>query len=140
MWQMFTKVMPETTNEQARCALTLLGMVGNIEPNVIISNVNVLVEHGLNHGDLKMAHDTCLTMSKIANNLTSKSAASPDSTPQRFQTDDEMFKKLENILIDCIDKKNDDQYVPMAQQVYYFQIGICQILTVLLRKNLCSYY
>merc|ERR1712223_292510 len=88
MWQMFTKVMPETTNEQARCALTLLGMVGNIEPNVIISNVNVLVEHGLNHGDLKMAHDTCLTMSKIANNLTSKSAASPDSTPQRFQTDD----------------------------------------------------
>ena len=53
MWQMFTKVMPETTNEQSRAALTLLGMVGNIEPQIITSNINVLVEHGLNHNDLK---------------------------------------------------------------------------------------
>jgi hypothetical protein len=28
-----------------------------------------------------------------------------------------MFVKLEKILIECIDKKNDDQYIPMAQQV-----------------------
>ena len=53
MWQMFTKVMPETTSEQSRAALTLLGMVGNIEPQIITSNINVLVEHGLNHNDLK---------------------------------------------------------------------------------------
>ena len=53
MWQMCTKVMPETTNEQSRAALTLLGMVGNIEPQIITSNINVLVEHGLNHNDLK---------------------------------------------------------------------------------------
>ena len=50
---MFTKVMPETTSEQSRAALTLLGMVGNIEPQIITSNINVLVEHGLNHNDLK---------------------------------------------------------------------------------------
>ena len=63
------------------------------------------------------AHDTCLTMSKVAANLTSKSATLPESTPARFPTDDLMFVKLEKILIECIDKKNDDQYIPMAQQV-----------------------
>ena len=116
MWQMFTKVMPDTTNDQSRSALTLLGMVGNVEPNIIIDNVKVLVEHGLTHGDLKMAHDTCMTLSKIGNNLTSKSSASPDSNPQRFSPDDIMFDKIEKLLTECIDKKNDDQYIPMAQQ------------------------
>ena len=56
-------------------------------------------------------------MSKVAANLTSKSSALPESTPARFPTDDLMFVKLEKILIECIDKKNDDQYIPMAQQV-----------------------
>ena len=56
-------------------------------------------------------------MSKVAANLTSKSATLPESTPARFPTDDLMFVKLEKILIECIDKKNDDQYIPMAQQV-----------------------
>ena len=55
MWQFFTKVIPETTNEQSRCALVLLGMVGSIEPGLIMSNVNVLVEHGLENRDLKVS-------------------------------------------------------------------------------------
>ena len=77
------------------------------------------------------AHDTCLTMSKVAANLTSKSATLPESTPARFPTDDLMFVKLEKILIECIDKKNDDQYIPMAQQVkkeHLFTIIIATII------------
>ena len=47
MWQVFTKVMPDTTDDQSQSALVLLGMVASSEPAIVISNVNVLVEHGL---------------------------------------------------------------------------------------------
>ena len=69
-------------------------------------------------------------MSKVAANLTSKSATLPESTPARFPTDDLMFVKLEKILIECIDKKNDDQYIPMAQQVKKEHL-----FTIILEKN-----
>ncbi len=114
MWQMFTKVMPDATTEQSKCALTLLGMVGSIEPNILISNVNVLVEHGLNKEDLKLANETCLTLSKIANSLNSKTAGA-DVAPLRFDPDFELFQKIEDILMDCVENKDDDQYIPMAQ-------------------------
>ena len=83
MWQIFTKVMPDITAEQSRCALTLLGMVGSIEPNLIISNVNVLVEHGLSSDSMKIVHDTCLALSKIGNNL-SGAKPSAEVGPMRF--------------------------------------------------------
>ena len=114
MWQVFTKVMPDTTDEQSRSALTLLGMVGSIEPNLIISNVNILVEHGLDSGNMKIVHDTCLALSKIANNLSKGSG--PEVAPMRFDQDHELFVKLEKIILESVGNKNDDQFIPMSQQ------------------------
>ena len=80
MWQMFTKVIPETTSDQARCSLLLLGMVGNSEPNIISSNINVLIEHGLDQENYKLAHDTCLAILKIP---ASNNKSTPDVPPFR---------------------------------------------------------
>ena len=112
MWQFFTKVIPETTNETSRSALVLIGMVGSIEPSLIMSNVNVLVEHGLENRDLKVAHDACLALTKISN----AKPSGPDQPPFKLAPDHELFSKLEKLLVDKIDAKDDDQYIPMAQQ------------------------
>ena len=112
MWQFFTKVIPETTNETSRCALILIGMVGSIEPSLIMSNVNILVEHGLENRDLKVAHDACLALTKISN----AKPSGPDQPPFKLAPDHELFSKLEKLLVDKIDNKDDDQYIPMAQQ------------------------
>ena len=77
-------------------------------------------------------------MSKVAANLTSKSATLPESTPARFPTDDLMFVKLEKILIECIDKKNDDQYIPMAQQVKQQHLFTISCIHCLVRHFFCS--
>ena len=114
MWQMFTNVMPDTTTEQSRAALILLGMVGNVEPSVIMSNINVLVEHGLETRDMKFAHDTCVALQRISS---SSSKSQPtDIGPCRLDPDHKLFVKLENLLINGIGNKKDDQYVAMAQQ------------------------
>jgi condensin complex subunit 1 len=117
MWQMFTKVMPETTNEQSRAALTLLGMVGNIEPQIITSNINVLVEHGLGERGEKhfrLAHDTFATILKIA--TATKTSSTDSEPPFKFPHDHELFIRLEKLLGDGISRLQDDQYIPMAQQ------------------------
>lgn len=113
MWQMFTQVMPETTQDQSRCALILLGIVGSIEPNILISNINVLVEHGFNNQDMKMVHDTCLALSKIGN---CNKSTSPDVLPFRLEPDHELFEKLETILMENVGNPKDDQYIPMAKE------------------------
>ena len=90
-------------------------MVGNISPNVISANINVLIEHGLENGDYKMAHDTCLVLLKIpATNTNTKT--SPDVPPFRLSQDHELFQKLDRLIMEGIDNTKDDHYIPMAQQ------------------------
>ena len=91
MWQLFTKVMPDTTPDEARSALLLLGMVGNVSPNIISSNINVLIEHGLERGDFKIAHDTCQALMKIS---ASTKSTSPDIPPFRLAQDHELVRLL----------------------------------------------
>lgn len=142
MWQFFTKVIPDTTNEQSRCALVLIGMVGSIEPSLIMSNVNVLVEHGLENRDLKVAHDACLALTKISN----AKPSGPDQAPFKLAPDHELFSKLEKLLIEKIDVKDDDQYIPMAQQAIsvLYQLSdnpdvlggkLCQILAQKMKNS-----
>lgn len=114
MWQMFTKVMPETDDQQSRCALTLLGMVGNIEPNILTTNINVLVEHGFK-SDLKMAHDTCLALTKISSSNRGSSFSS-DTPPFRLDSDHELFEKLQQLLVESVENVKDDHFMPLAQQ------------------------
>ena len=91
MWQLFTKVMPDTTPDEARSALLLLGMVGNVSPKIISSNINVLIEHGLERGDFKIAHDTCQALMKIS---ASTKSTSPDVPPFRLAQDHELVRLL----------------------------------------------
>ncbi len=110
MWQFFTNVMPDVTDEQARAALILLGMVASVEPNVVVDNITVLVEHGLAHpraaGDLRFVHDTCLTLLKVAN---PKAQKGQDVGPMRLPPDHDMFVQIEKHLIDGLDNTDDDQ-------------------------------
>ena len=88
-------------------------MVGNVSPSVISANINVLIEHGLENGDYKMAHDTCLVLLKIP---ASTKSTSPDVPPFRLPQDHELFQKLDRLIMEGIDNTKDDHYIPMAQQ------------------------
>jgi condensin complex subunit 1 len=116
MWQMFTKMVPETTDDQSRASLILIGMIGSIEPSMIISNIAVLVEHGLNR-DFRVAHDTCAALMKIS---AGKTNTGPDVPPFKLAQDHELFEKLENLLASGIDAVKDDQ-------VYYTILYYCFI-------------
>ena len=117
MWQVFTKVTPDTTEEQSQSALVLLGMVASSEPQIVISNVNILVEHGLGirgENNFRLVHDTCATILKIA--TASKQKSTDTAPPFKFSHDHEIFGRIETLLIDGLERLQDDQYIPMAQQ------------------------
>lgn len=117
MWQVFTKVMPDASDEQSQAALVLLGMVASSEPAIVISNVNVLVEHGLGERGEKhfrLAHDTFATILKIS--TATKTSSTDSEPPFKFPHDHEIFVRLEKLLVDGILRLQDNQYIPMAQQ------------------------
>ena len=84
--------------------------VASSEPAIIISNVNVLVEHGLGErgqNNFRLVHDTCATILKIA--PASKASSTDSEPPFKFPHDHELFLRLEKLLTDGIERLQDDQ-------------------------------
>ena len=80
------------------------------EPKIIISNVNVIVEHGLGErgeNDFRLVHDSCSTILKIATAV--KSNTTDAESPFKFPHDHELFIKLEKLLVDGMERLQDDQ-------------------------------
>ena len=84
--------------------------VASSEPAIVISNVNVLVEHGLGErGErhFRLVHDTCATILKIA--TATKTTSSDSEPPFKFSHDHELFIRLEKLLVNGMERLQDDQ-------------------------------
>ncbi|KAK4295273.1 hypothetical protein Pmani_032152 [Petrolisthes manimaculis] len=114
MWELFTKALPDTTDEQAHAALILLAMCANTEVSIITSNISVLINSGLGeHGacNFALVKETCSALMKHA--VTKPKTDAPNA-PLRYEQSHVIFDRLSQILVEGLTVLEDRQYSPMA--------------------------
>lgn len=117
LWQYFTMMLPTVTQEESRGAIVLLGMVANVEPTVITTNLSLLLETGLQKRgkhDLGMVHDICLALTKLGN-FKNSSPEGQSFPGLKFEATHELFTSLEDILVEGISSRS-SSYIPMSQK------------------------
>ena len=120
LWQYFTKMNSNTTDEESRGAILMLGMIAQSEPTVITTNLGLLVKTGLAERgmrDFKLAHDTCIALSKLSTMKQALSESTNGMCPKlKLEEDHEIFRSLESILVEGITRVEDHNYIPMSQR------------------------
>ncbi|XP_029436445.1 condensin complex subunit 1 [Rhinatrema bivittatum] len=94
LWERFTGKSACSALEQ-RAAVMLLGMLARGRPEIVGSNLDVLVTVGLGervHEDYQLAREVCNTILKIADSQ--KSAARKNEAPFRLPKDHALFERL----------------------------------------------
>ncbi|CAH1774609.1 unnamed protein product [Owenia fusiformis] len=117
LWERFAKKVPNTSDEESRGALLLLGMAAGHEENIIKSNVDVLVSEGLGErgkNDFQLAKDTCIALLKLGG--TKKAKAGSFVEPFRFPQDHDIFTRLADILVAGVSNLESPFWVPMGEQ------------------------
>ena len=154
LWQYFTMAGASTTEEEARAAVVMLGMVANTQPTIITSNLCLLVNKGLQQAatkksaaesekggqttNFRLVHDTCVALSKVAN---IKHAKEKDQQPLKFEAGHDIFLSLEAILIEGIWNFRDPFFIPMSQKalmVVYLLSEQPDMLAGRVIKSICS--
>ncbi len=117
LWQHFTRFGGESTEEESRSALVLLGMIASAEPAVITSNMSLLIKEALTErglGDLQLAHDACVALAKVAGKSGGADAAS--APPTKLDADHEVFSSLRRIVVEGFGDTGSDFYIQAAQK------------------------
>lgn len=116
LWERFSLKLPDTSEDDSRVALILLGMVGGASPSILKTNTQVLVSIGLGERgrkDNRLARETCRTLLKLVPETT---LVASNEEPFRFEKDDEVLKNLRDLLIDGFNLYDDKFYLPMASE------------------------
>lgn len=110
--------LPDTSEEESRCALMMLAMVSSAQVQVVTSNVNVLVSVGLGDRgaqDFRLAHLTCNVLLKMA---PGKGQPAQDgqasAAPMRFPPSHEIFERTGRLLMDGLTRLEDVHYSQFA--------------------------
>jgi condensin complex subunit 1 len=99
----FTKKRPNTTNEESIAAIQLIGMLAATQPEIVHHNLQVCVQYGLavvnyDEQECRLARETCIAIKKSL----PKKIEDRQKRPLRLARDDELFVKLENILVESL--------------------------------------
>jgi len=116
LWEYFTSQLPDARASDPRAAISLLAMCAISQPNIIQSNIMVIVDHGLGpmaEIDCQLARESCVALLKM---VPAKMKTDSPDPPQRFATDDNIFIRLELLVVDGIKRQKDPHYMPMAKQ------------------------
>lgn len=116
LWEYFTGQLPDCRDSDPRAAIALLAMCAISQPNIIQSNIAVIVDHGLGpkaETDCQLARESCVALLKV---VPAKVKTDSPDPPLRFATDHDIFKRLELLVVDGIKRKKDPHYMPMAKQ------------------------
>ena len=110
--------MPNSTDEDAICAMILLGMVATAEPSIILSNLTLLIETGLvldesRPANLRMAYEVSSAIAKL---VTVKSPEGDAKSSLKFDSDHAVFASLEKLLTTCITAEETQFFVPFSQK------------------------
>ncbi|KAI8500241.1 meiotic chromosome condensation [Branchiostoma belcheri] len=117
LWERFALKIQGTTSEDSRGALILLGMAAGAEPDIVRSNVDVLVQEGLGQRgqhDLLLAKDTCTALLKLAGSQKRKAGCHEE--PLRFPADHDMFTGLAEILVKGVENVSNPYWIPLMEQ------------------------
>lgn len=111
MWERFAMKLPNTTAEESRVAVQLIGMLASSKEELVRSNLSVLIDVGLGeraYQDSRLAYETSIALSKAFRvpKLESK------ETFFRLPKTHELFERLSNILISGI-TQIEDKFWPM---------------------------
>ncbi len=119
LWDTFTGKVPGASVQDSRAALHLLSMAGNADREILRSNVDILVAHGLKSvgggsTDLLMAKFACVALQKVA--LAKAAKGGIAEKPQRFPSSHVMFREIMSILVDTVSDLDTSQWCPFAAQ------------------------
>jgi len=125
LWEYFTAMLPGSNPEDSRAAITLLGMCALSEVSIITSNIQVIADHGLGDRgqlDFRLAQHSCQALLRM---VPTKLKQDDPNPPTKFETDHQIFQKLEKLLVEGIELKKDEHYLPMAKNalMVIFQLG-----------------
>ena len=118
LWQYFTKSFPNATDEEAICAMILLGMVATAEPSIILSNLTLLIDTGLvidstKASNLRMAYEVCSAIAKL---VTVKNPEGEVKCSLKFESDHTVFACLERALTESILVEESQFFIPFSQK------------------------
>lgn len=117
LWEKFTMKAPQTTSEESKAALVLLGMLAGAETDIVRSNIDLLVSTGLGpraEDDFQLARVTCVALLKLAK-IHKKPGCSADE-PFRFAASHALFERLSEIVVSGVRKLDKLDWTPMMEQ------------------------
>lgn len=103
LWARFTGSKRNSSIEDAIGAIQILGMLATSQPNIIKQNLHLCVKHGLSNSgcseqESRLIRETCVAIRKcLPRKIEDKQRA-----PLRLARDDELFQRLETILVDSL--------------------------------------
>lgn len=117
LWEKFTMKDPQTTQEESRMALVLLGMLAGAEMDIVRTNVDVLVSTGLGpraEEDFLLARDTCVALLKLGQ--THKKPGCSAAEPFRLPPKHTIFERLTEILVSGVRKLDQLVWTPLMEK------------------------
>ena len=96
LWDVFSKRIPNVTDEQSRGALLILGMVAKASPEIVKENISLLVAESLGPRaatDLLLVRHACVALQSLCTPPTTAAAAST-AEPERLAESHSLFGKL----------------------------------------------
>jgi len=125
LWEYFTGALPGSRPEDSRAAITLLGMCALSQVSIITSNIQVVVDHGLGDRgqmDFRLVQHSCQALLRM---VPTKLKQDDPNPPTKFEIDHQIFQRLEMLLVEGIELKKDQHYLPMAKNalMVIYQLG-----------------
>ena len=122
LWDVFTQRVPGTTIEETRSAVLILSMAGGADREIIKSNIDILVSHGLGGSgtgsgtcpDLLLAKYTCMALQKLSAAKGRKGQVA--DKPFRLLPSHQMFQRISSILIDELTNMETSHWSSFTEQ------------------------
>ncbi|XP_072035794.1 LOW QUALITY PROTEIN: condensin complex subunit 1-like [Amphiura filiformis] len=117
LWEYFTMKHANTTEDESRGALSILGMAARSDVKIVKSNIDVLVSVGLGeraHKDFLLAQDTCATLLKLAGEGKPKILGGVE--PFRLPANHDMFVRIADVLVKGVEDLSSNHWVPFSVQ------------------------
>jgi len=109
LWEKFSMKYPGTLPIDSRVALMIITMMSQIEPNIVINNLDVLVKIGFGpraKKDLLLARDTCRMLLKIR-----QDNKDIEKSPLRFSNDHDIFCEILSLLTENFIEVDENAYI-----------------------------
>ncbi|GFO08346.1 hypothetical protein PoB_003485100 [Plakobranchus ocellatus] len=139
LWERFTLKSSSVTPQDARAAVMLLSMCAKAQPNIVKSNVEVLVQEGLGaraESDYLLVQGTCQALLKLSE--APKEKGKPPPEPYRLPQEHDLFSNLTAILVKGVNDSSKSLWIPLADLAVTVVYRLCdspdQVCANLLRQ------